>query len=678
MIKTIQNCFNGGELSPSLHARSDLRAYYSGCALAKNLVVTREGALRKRRGIVSVADMVGPGDETAFPYRFDRTRAGVLLACKAQSEAGPYLFFVLIDKSGAEVATSETSAGFPDMPFEGDVRDLRCRQIGDEMWITGGGIFKIVTVNDFDLGAGGCTLSGRDWAPSEPPPACSSLSATPYNAGGGSPNPEAFTRSIYYAAHIVRGGILSNRRTASSPWASGWPAGSWISVSVGIPASVGDDFDYVLLCKKIGGSFGEVARWYPEDLRGGGGTISRSMSFRDENISPGAPVYAQTNVLGEGFAEPLCVDCFQQRRVLANAALVTTDGTGDGQVTAREGLPMTMWFSGVGDLGNFRAGRPATDADPFSPTIASTGPAFIRWVACWHDVMILFTDCGLFSVGFSQSAGFSASSCRISKFSAIPCSETVGPVATGAGVVFVGGDDKTLYTISFDLQDNALRPVNRSVLAGHLTETSRITSIGLQEYPGSVVWVVTEDGRACSFTYEKDEEVYAWARHEIEGASIRRVIPLGSVTDSSACASMSDVFFVVETPGGVFLCGFDSPADRAPGHRDVIGGLSVPVRAELTTLRAESRDGTLAGLRKNVKDALIRLKGSGAVKVRPASGGEGIPLAETRAAGGGLFTGDARVMPRGLVDESGQMTFVSDDDSPCEILAVAQKVEFTQ
>jgi hypothetical protein len=48
--RMIQNNFSGGEISPLLHGRSDLQAYYKGCAKAENFIVTKEGTLRKRNG----------------------------------------------------------------------------------------------------------------------------------------------------------------------------------------------------------------------------------------------------------------------------------------------------------------------------------------------------------------------------------------------------------------------------------------------------------------------------------------------------------------------------------------------------------------------------------------------------------------------------------------------------
>ena len=41
----------------------------------------------------------------------------------------------------------------------------------------------------------------------------------------------------------------------------------------------------------------------------------------------------------------------------------------------------------------------------------------------------------------------------------------------------------------------------------------------------------------------------------------------------------------------------------------------------------------------------------------------------------GLFSGDVKAMPHGYVNEEAQMTFVSDDANPCEVLMIVSTVE---
>ena len=842
-MKTIQNNFSGGELSPRLHGRSDLQAYYKGAARLDNFLVSKEGTIRKRHGIRSFHRETDFSADKIFPYRFDRTYGGFVAVSAVYSGSGldydtvtitARLFDMDGPRSGVEAATIYSG------PADGvDWEKMQSMQVGDQLWISGGGIFKILTISDFDR-PDATALSISDWTQAQPPDPVSALAASQSES-------HSSGRKIVYCAYVVKDSIYSSRTEKSITWPNSCPAGEYITVTATISAD--RDFDYVLIGKKQGSNFGEVARFYPEDLEESEGDYS--CVFKDENISPGDVIYTQTNILETGFEKPLCIDCFQQRRVFANskagrvvkhkmttsstyltlddfgslisakkndveyadsctipgtavifptskswrivyvttggepARLVlssssacaavedldelysatygnydrTNEGTQTGttitftatrtykiiywtgsefktyqmpaaansvtiddldtyisaevgstdatsQVTVNksgttvifpsggkyivkyhsatvEAFPMTLWFSEVGNLDNFYANRPASEADAFSPTIAATGPAFIRWVVPYQETMILFTDSGLYTLGFSQSNGFSANTCRISRFSDILPSPDIRPVSTDAGIAFVGADLKTVYTVQYDLSENMMKPINRSVLVEHLTREAHITSIALQQYPDNILWVTTSDGRYATFTFERNEEVFAWSEGSIPGAEILGVYSIGTVSDIGGRAT-GVMLFRVKTGTGLstryYLCKLDG------SHRDRMdtgtlstdaGYIDAPVEARLVTLRPESQERTVAGIEKNVKDVLVRLYKTGSLAVKPASGGSSVPLvgAKTTPNDGDVYTGDVKVMPRGFVNEEGQLEFVSTDDKGCEILQIVTKME---
>jgi len=660
--RLIQNNFSGGEISPVLHGRSDLQAYYKGCASAENFVVSKEGTLRKRRGlstflqfrttdIPSTAAQALSYDEIrVVPYRFDRTNGGFLILAQT-SNTTMHVFYYTKDGmnyTNCQIRKKTDGAwtSFSNVvswTISGSVKNIQSKQIGDQIWLTNGSFFCIVQINN------NTSAQIYTWSDASKPAAPTTISASKTNF-------DHTNRTVRYAAYGVKGGVLSNRTQTSIKINNSWPAGAYVTITITLPSGWGN-YDYFILAKQVGSTYGEIARWYPEDITSGATTAT----FTDENVSAGEAVYAQTDVLGEGFTNPVCVDCFQQRRVFANA---TTDG---------KKYPMTLWFSEVGNLSNFWSSRPTVDSDAFSPTISSTGPAFIRWICTFQESIILFTDCGLFTVGFTQTSGFSAQACRISKFSDLAVAETIQPIVTDAGIVFVGADRKTVYTVSYNLEDNSMKPVNRTVLVEHLTRSNRIVAMALQEYPDSVVWMVLEDGTLATFTYERNEDVYAWSHGRIDGARALDVISLGSVTDGVNDRTYTDLVFVVEKT--VVDTTTQYLARPVQAYSDTVGGVPTPVVAELRTLRPESQERTLAGYAKNVKDVLVRLYETGSLKVVPAQAGASVPLVKAKTGTNGLFTGDVKVMPHGFVNADGQMTFVSDDATPCEILMVVNTVE---
>lgn len=717
MGRMIQNNFSGGILSPSLYGRSDLQAYYKGAAVAENFVVAKEGSLRKRHGITSRLALPEYANCKIVPYKYDRTLSRLFVFEKRSVGESYELAVRMYAKDGTLVSWTENVGGTNTTVservisnFTGDVKRMQSKQIGDQVWITTGDFLRIVNVYDaesFDI---------VEWSQSEAPDAIvhddtESTQSTHWSIVRSTPNSG---KTLYYGVIGVKDSVNSDTSKGEVAWSSSWVAGQYIDIKITIAVADCAKWDYVIVAKRAGGSYGELTRHYMDDnpdehfnasmtaiykstyrdalfqplffltqtvykwtdgkyydkAEGQEGAVEQTpqtvaykrWNFRDDNISPGDAVYGQTNTLGEGFCNPLCVDCFQQRRVFANA---TTDGGG---------LPMTLWFSEVGNLNNFYADRPSTDDDPFSPTISSTGPAFVRWIVSYDEMLILLTDCGLFSVGFSQTSGFSASSCRICHFSDLAVSPTIQPVVTDAGIVFVADDNKTLYTAAYDINENKLKPINRSVLVEHLTRTSQIKAVALQTSPDNVVWVVMENGRYATFTFERNEEVYAWSDGFVEGCAIEDVVSLGSVTDSSSDRTYGDLIFVVGKDGTDYLCTPNT------GYADAVGGVSTNVVATLRTLRPESQDRTIVGRQKNVKDIIIRLYKTGGIAVKSADGGTGVPLVDARMTldGEGLFTGEVKVMPNGVVTPSGQMTYVSDNAKPCEVLQIVTSLEVAQ
>jgi hypothetical protein len=646
--RMIQNNFSGGEISPLLHGRSDLQAYYKGCAKAENFIVTKEGTLRKRNGfrVLGESRWHDPSSVRLFAYSYDRTRSGVLVLAREPGTGANAVTGLFLRKDGTAIARGLAIA---DGVTQDDFALIQCKQIGDQLWLSGGGVFKVLTIDDFASDSPSVSVS--EWTQATRPRGPTKFSCTGYSAEG-TPYDGGGETLYWYCAYVVADGVMSALSKDHAYQRKSWVAGAYTECSITIDKN--QTYDYVVIGKSNGGNtnFGEICRYYPEDF-GSGSTLK----FTDKNVSPGDGIYLQTNVLGDDFTNPLCVDCFQQRKTFANA----------------QGYPMTLWFSEVGNLDNFFANRPTTDADAFSPTISSTGPAFIRWIMSYQEMLVLFTEQGIFSVGFSQTQGFGSSSCRISCCSTIAASPTVAPVRCEAGIVFVAADGKTVYTIAFDLQENMLKPTNRLVLAEHLTRTSAIRGMAAQTSPENAVWCALEDGTFAVFTFERTEEVYAWSSGKVEGYDVRDVISLGSFTDYETGKTRGDMVFLMQDNSQkeptLFL------ATLTDGYADLMTSSKPDVKATLVTLRAESQERTISGQKKNIKDILLRLYETGELSVAPAQGGEADELVPVRTGTEGLFTGDVKVMPRGFINESGQMTFVSANDKPCEILQIVTALE---
>lgn len=75
MSRVIQHktSFTGGEISPDLYGRDDLRVYGNGAARLRNVIVRPTGGISRRPGLRHVADLPGTGRLIAFDFNAQQT-----------------------------------------------------------------------------------------------------------------------------------------------------------------------------------------------------------------------------------------------------------------------------------------------------------------------------------------------------------------------------------------------------------------------------------------------------------------------------------------------------------------------------------------------------------------------------------------------------------------------------
>jgi hypothetical protein len=324
----------------------------------------------------------------------------------------------------------------------------------------------------------------------------------------------------------------------------------------------------------------------------------------------------------------------------------------------------------------FYASRPLTDADAFSVSIPAVRAARIVHMVPDRQLM-LFTEGGVYTVDGSDSEGFSYRTCTIRRVANAGACD-VEPVAGLNTVLYIADDRRTLYEIRYDFAQDTLVPVDRSVLASHLTEASPIVRAAWQPYPDGILWTLLADGTLLSFTYLPEHEVFAWASHAIAGADlVTDLIATGAVDEAAEAETQSQLFAVAQSGAKTWLVRLRAPAatdnppisaaacldlaqtavlatDAAsltPTHpypaatavravnldtgtcypltsdgtdldatATLPAGtylLGTPIAAELRTLRPELPDRNIQGMRKNVADVLARLHRSRAISSAP-------------------------------------------------------------
>ena len=110
-ITTIQNSLSGGELSPLVRGRTDLKSYFSGTTTCRNFYACYEGGVSSRAGLAYVGTCKQPGTSAPprdIPFQFSLNQGYAL-------EFGDQYMRIKSDGAyvteASKVVTSVTAAG---------------------------------------------------------------------------------------------------------------------------------------------------------------------------------------------------------------------------------------------------------------------------------------------------------------------------------------------------------------------------------------------------------------------------------------------------------------------------------------------------------------------------------------------------------------------------------------
>lgn len=224
-------------------------------------------------------------------------------------------------------------------------------------------------------------------------------------------------------------------------------------------------------------------------------------AFTDANISPDysdSPPEHNNPFVGTN-NQPRVSEFHEQRRIFA--------GTRD--------RPQTIWGSKSGDYKNFSKSTPARDNDAIEFTIASRKAQGIRHLVAMED-LIVFTQSAEWRVRGKGGDILSPSSIDPKPQSFYGAS-AVTPLVVGTSILFVQEKGSVVRDLTFSLEASRYLSNDLTILARHLFTGRTVVRWAYQQIPDSIVWVVLSDGSLVSLTYVREQQVWAWSRHDTAG-----------------------------------------------------------------------------------------------------------------------------------------------------------------
>jgi len=555
-VRLIQPAFAAGEISPSLGGRVDLAKYKIALKTCRNFIVHRHGGASNRGGTQYLNNTLGNAQARLIPFEFSVEQNYVLEFTEKK---------LRVFKDGALV---ESTPGVPlevVSPFTLEqILEARYTQSADVMYLvhpdvapqdltrtshtawtfavhgttgptitSGMSIFSSVftapnraaititaitaadpaqitsvghgLVDDFLIritgvvGTMGAALNEKifrvkNLSPVDPdnfqlmdingnPFSTAGLT---YTSGGSAEYPK---KTLYYKVIAVNdageespNGLAVSTAVVGNPWLSGaevvltWNAAVGGGIT-GYNIYRSDNFNSI---------FGFIG-------------YTTGLTFRDDNIAPDytdSPQISQTPFTGAG-NYPGAVAIFQQRLVLART----------------DSQPQTVFASQTGLFSNFSTSDPLKDSDAIEATIASRQVNEIRHLVPIRQLLVMTSStewlCGANGPITPTDISFDVQGYR--------GSSDVPPVVIGNTVLFLQRGGQVVRDLRYQLQDDSYTGDDLSVMSPHLFEGRNIIAWAYQGNPDSILWCVRDDGVLLGLTYLREQEIWAWHRHDTNG-----------------------------------------------------------------------------------------------------------------------------------------------------------------
>jgi hypothetical protein len=532
----IQNAVNAGELSPLLLGRQDIDKYVRGLFVCKNAIPLTQGGWTRRPGSVYL-HQTKHHDKACrlFPFQFSITQTYVL-------EFGEqYIRFFTnhgILTQTAQAVTGVTQATTGVLTYDG----ADTYSNGDRVYLSGftGGMTQLngreVVVTNVNVGANTFELYDSDGT------AIDTTDYDAYSAGGTAAEIyqvattflEADLADIrivqsadtLFVLHpdfppqtLVRNSALSwtlaDITFADGPYLAAnttsttlTPSGATgTGVTLTASATTGINGGQGFLTTDVGRliRIREGSAWGYVRITGHTSTTVVTVTVLSTLTNTNAKTNWRLGLWSDTTGFPSCGTFYDDRLFLAGAA--TAPQRLDGSKT---GL-YTDFSPSATD------GAVAAD-NAVAFTLNADDVNAIKWLVSAEKGLLAGTSRGEWQIRPSTQNEAITPTNITGKPATRHGSADVAPVSSGKAVLFVQRASRKLREMAYVFEADGFKAPDMTLLAEHITRPA-MTELAYQEQPQAIIWAVRSDGVLLGFTYERDQDVVAWHRHELGGFS---------------------------------------------------------------------------------------------------------------------------------------------------------------
>jgi len=516
----LQNAFNAGEISPRALLRTDIDRYQKSAEKLENLIVQVQGGLTRRPGTLDVA---GSKDATGatrlMKFEFNAEQAYVL-----EVGQGYIRFFA----RGGPILTGGVPLEIATIWNNFDPFKLRWAQSADQIrfvhpdfppqilsrfsesnWTIAdidfqNGPYLPLNATDTTIRASatfgtiGLFASGPIFEPGHIGSLWRLADAT-----GVLPQQEWIPQNTYTTVVAVRFG--SNVYSSLAPGTSGTVAPTHTS---GIVSDGGIDWRFAH------NGFGHVKIISVTSPTQATGTVQTPGSLPGDLVTTPSANW-QEGAWSEIRGFPSAISFFEQRVVYADS---------------RE---PTLRYSTTGDFDNFSPpgllANTVSDG-PIDGTLDSGQELQIHWMVS-RDELLVGTSGGEWTISSSSGGPVTPFDIRARQVTSTRAGN-MDAIFVRSSVLFAARGREKLHEMVFDFDSNNYQTPDMTRIADHVLITGLI-ELAHQQEPESLVWGCLTNGDLVSLSFDKVEQVVAWARHPMPGRAVESVVAIPGSTSSN-------------------------------------------------------------------------------------------------------------------------------------------------
>lgn len=182
--------------------------------------------------------------------------------------------------------------------------------------------------------------------------------------------------------------------------------------------------------------------------------------------------------------------------------------------------PDTYFMSQPGAFNNMDSSTPTVDSDAITGSPWAQQINGIQFLVPMPGGLIILTGRGAWQLNGSNSTPLTPSDQTATPQAYNGCHFNIPPIVVNYDILYVQSKGSIVRDLAYNFFTNIYTGTDMTVLSEHLFNFHQIQEWAYAEEPFKIVWAVRDDGICLSFTYLKEQDVYAWARHDTNGIFI--------------------------------------------------------------------------------------------------------------------------------------------------------------